>query len=159
MKLIVNGRNIELTDAIKAYVEEKTTKLEHHYDFIKEIIVFLSVDKNPSIHNNQHAEATVMVPGAVVRVEVSTDSLYASIDKLIDKIDRALRKHKTKLLHRAKSGRSQHGDTIRRTGLDEALAEERAVQQNPLDDEDEIEGVSLTYHEEEDESETSGTRV
>ncbi|MBY0402449.1 MAG: ribosome-associated translation inhibitor RaiA [Cyanobacteria bacterium] len=143
MRIIVNGRNIHLTDAIKAYVDEKFQRLDTHYDFIHEIHVFLSVEKNPSISNNQLAEATVHVHGAVVRVEESSDSLYASIDKLLDKVDRSLNKHKTKLLHRAKSGRSVGGESIRKVGFDEALEESEAVRVA----EEELEGVYYTYTE------------
>src|SRR4051812_11081368 len=103
MKLIVNGRNIELTEAIKAYVAEKVGRLDHHYDFIQEIHVFLSVEKNPRINNCHLAEATVVVSRAVLRVETSSEDLYASTDKLVDKVDRVLNRHKTKLLGRAKS--------------------------------------------------------
>jgi putative sigma-54 modulation protein len=142
LKVIVNGRNIDLTDAIKGQVHEKLERLEHHYDFIQEIHVFLSVDKNPRIKDNQHAEATVHVKGAVVRVEVKTDNLYASIDKLVDKIDRSLRKHKTKLLGRAKS--AKEGESIRKSGFEEAVAAES------LEEED-VEGVYLTFTDEEEE--------
>jgi putative sigma-54 modulation protein len=138
MKIIVNGRNIELTKAIKDYVTEKLSRLDHHFDFVQEVHVFLSVDKNPSIHDNQHAEATVHVPGAVIRVETSKDSLYASIDTLIDKINRSLRKHKTKLLQRVKHG--NHGESIRFPS--EPVAEE------PHLDEEDIDQVFLTYEEE-----------
>ena len=138
MKLIVNGRNIELTEAIKAYVAEKIGRLEHHYDFIQEIHVFLSVEKNPRISANQLAEATVVVNRAVLRVEVSSEDLYGSIDKLVDKVERVLTRHKTKLLGRAKSAK---GESIRKAGTEEAVAE--------LTEED-MEGVFLTYEDEEE---------
>ncbi len=140
MKLIVNGRNIELTDAIKAYVAEKVGRLEHHYDFIQEIIVFLSVEKNPRISANQLAEATVVVSRAVLRVEVSSIDLYGSIDKLVDKIERVLTRHKTKLLGRAKSAK---GESIRKTGAEEELAAEELTAED-------LEGVFLTYEDDEE---------
>lgn len=138
MKLIVNGRNIELTEAIKAYVAEKIGRLDHHYDFIQEIHVFLSVEKNPRISSNQLAEATVVVNRAVLRVEVSSEDLYGSIDKLVDKTERVLTRHKTKLLGRAKSAK---GESIRKTGVEEEVPE--------LTDE-EMEGVFLTYEDDEE---------
>ena len=145
MRIIVNGRNIHLTDAIKSHVTEKFERLDHHYDFIHEIHVFLSVEKNPSISNNQLAEATVHVNGAVVRVEESSDNLYASIDKLVDKVERSLNKHKTKLLHRAKSGRSSGGESIRKVGYEEGF-----IDRSPDETKDEeLEGVFFTYDDEE----------
>jgi len=145
MKLLANGRNIELTDAIKAYVSEKVGRLEQHYDFIQEIHVFLGVEKNPRISNNQLAEATVVVNRAVLRVEVSSTDLYASIDKLVDKIDRVLTRHKTKLLGRAKSAK---GESIRKAGSEE---EELPTELTA----EEMEGVFLTYEDEEESQITS----
>lgn len=144
MKLLANGRNIELTDAIKAYVNEKVGRLDQHYDFIQEIHVFLGVEKNPRVSNNQLAEATVVVNRAVLRVEVSSDNLYGSIDKLVDKIDRVLARHKTKLLGRAKSAK---GESIRKAGEEEELAGELTAE--------EMEGVFLTYEDEEETQITS----
>ena len=151
MKLIVNGRNIELTDAIKAYVAEKIGRLEHHYDFIQEIHVFLSVEKNPRINASQLAEATVVVNRAVLRVEVSSEDLYNSIDKLVDKVERVLSRHKTKLLGRAKSAK---GESIRKTGT-----EEEAEAVLGADEDDLLQGVFLTYEDsEETEATTEGYR-
>lgn len=143
MKLIVNGRNIELTDAIKQYAEEKVGRLEHHYDFIKEIHVFLGVEKNPRINANQQAEATVLVNRAVLRVETSTDDLYGSIDKLVDKVERVLTRHKTKLLGRSKSAK---GESIRHAGYEDEAVATAAEEFEEID----MEGVYLTYEDEEE---------
>ncbi len=145
MKMIVNGRNIELTDAIKAYVSEKLGRLEHHFDFIQEVHVFLSVDKNPRINNNHHAEATVVVNRAVLRVETASVDLYGSIDLLADKVDRVLNRHKTKLLGRAKSAK---GESIRKAGFEEAAAAE-------LTEAEDLEGVYFTFEDEEEAEITS----
>lgn len=144
MKMIVNGRNIELTDAIKDYVGEKVGRLEQHFDFIQEIHVFLSVDKNPRINNKHHAEATVVVNRAVLRVETASEDLYGSIDLLADKVDRVLNRHKTKLLGRAKSAK---GESIRKVGFEEAAAAEQV--------DEELEGVYFTYEEDEEAEITS----
>ncbi len=138
MKIIVNGKNLEVTDAIRDYVEEKINKLEHHFDFVNEVHVFLSVEKNPRIKESQRAEATIHVNGAIVRIEEASDSMYASIDLLEDKIDRSLKRHKTKLLKRSKSER---GQSIRRSNFEEAVAQEQA------DSDDEMEGVFITFEE------------
>jgi putative sigma-54 modulation protein len=131
MKIIVTSRNIELTDAIKGFVDDKMSRIGQHYDFVFEIHVFLSVEKNPSIHDSQIAEATVHVNGAVLRVEASSDSLYASIDKLHDKVERGLRKHKTKIFQRTKANH----ESIRHLGVDEGITDEAETDHDPdLDD-------------------------
>jgi ribosomal subunit interface protein len=120
MKLIISGRNLPLTDGLKAKITEKLEKIRVHYDFLKEINVFLSVEKNPRITDNQIVEATLHVNGATLRLETASEDLYASVDMIIDKIDRALRRYKTKLLGRNKSGRSSGGESMRHVGSLEA---------------------------------------
>jgi len=114
MQIVTNGRNIELTPAIKDYVQQKVSRLESHFDFILEVHIILEVEKNPRIAENQLAEATVHVTGAIIRVEAASDNLYASIDKLVDKIERSLRKNKTKLMHRVSA---KNHNTIRRESM------------------------------------------
>lgn len=97
MKLVIHGRNIEITDAIREHVEQKILKAVSHFKHLtNEVDVHLSVAKNPRIGANQAAEVTLFVDGAVVRAEESSESLYASIDLVADKISRQLRKFKEK---------------------------------------------------------------
>lgn len=104
MHIYVNGRNIEITDAIKAYVKEKFTKVVNHYDQIQGIEVVLSVIKNPSASGKHVAEVNCkMNTGNSVRCEEAADSMYESIDLLADKLDRQVRKYKDKSLGSDKS--------------------------------------------------------
>ncbi|NMF84879.1 MAG: ribosome-associated translation inhibitor RaiA [Leptolyngbya sp. LCM1.Bin17] len=97
MKLVIHGKNIEITDAIRDYVEQKILKAVSHFKHLtNEVDVHLSVARNPRITANQSAEVTLFVDGAVVRAEESSESLYASIDLVADKISRQLRKFKEK---------------------------------------------------------------
>jgi putative sigma-54 modulation protein len=138
MKIIVNGRNIELTDAIKAFVTDKFKRLEQHFDFIQEVHVFVGVEKNPRIQEKHHAEATIHVNGAVFRLEAASTDLYASIDLLVDKAHRSLDKHKTKLLHRNKAGRSAHGTSIRKIGAASEGSSEQVADERDEDDASEV---------------------
>lgn len=99
MHIHVNGRNIEITDAIKAYVKEKIGKVVNHYDQIQAIDVVLSVIKNPSASGKHVAEVSCKLnSGEVIRSEESADSMYESIDLLADKLDRQVKKFKEKSL-------------------------------------------------------------
>ena len=99
MRIIVNGRNVEITDAIKAYVKEKIGKVAHLYDQIQIVEVVLSVIKNPSVAQRHTAEATCkFASGSSVRVEEQEESMYASIDLLSDKLSRQVVKFKDKHL-------------------------------------------------------------
>ena len=89
MQLNITGHHIDITDSMRAYVEEKITKLERHFDHVTNVHVILTVEKN-----EQKAEATVHVSGNDIFADASNDDMYAAIDALIDKLDRQVIKHK-----------------------------------------------------------------
>lgn len=95
MKLVLQSRNIEITDAIRDYVNQKIEKAVSHFTNITtEVDVCLSVARNHRIAAPQVAEVTLYVNGAVIRAEEASEHLYASIDLVADKISRQLRKYK-----------------------------------------------------------------
>ena len=103
MHIYVNGRNIEITDAIKAYVKEKIGKVATHYDQIQGIDVVLSVIKNPAASGKHVAEVSCKMSTGVVRCEEAADSMYESIDLLADKLARQVQKFKDKSIGSDKS--------------------------------------------------------
>jgi putative sigma-54 modulation protein len=97
MKLVLQGKNIELTDAIREYVQQKIEKAVSHFEnFTTEIDVNLSVNHNPRAADRQVAEVTIYANGTVIRAQESAEKIYASIDLVADKITRKLRKYKEK---------------------------------------------------------------
>ena len=104
MHIHVNGRNIEITDAIKAYVKEKAGKVAAHYEQIDAIDAILSVIKNPSVNDSHIAEINCKIGGETIRVEEQAESMYASIDLVCDKLERQVKKHKEKGLSKSKGG-------------------------------------------------------
>lgn len=95
MKLVIQGKNIDITDAIRTYVEEKIDKAVNHFqNLTTEVDVHLSVARNPRINPKQTAEVTIYANGTVIRAEESSEDLYASIDLVADKIARKMRKYK-----------------------------------------------------------------
>lgn len=99
MKLLIQGNNIEVTDAIRNHVEEKLEKAVKHFTSLtSKVDVHLTVDRNPRITNKHKAEVTVYANGTIIRAQVSSENLYASIDLVADKIARQLRKYKEKNL-------------------------------------------------------------
>jgi len=91
MQLSISGHHVDVTDALKAYVEDKLQKLERHYDHITTAHVILTVEKL-----RQKAEATIHISGAELFADADCDDMYAAIDKLTDKLDRQILKHKEK---------------------------------------------------------------
>jgi putative sigma-54 modulation protein len=96
MQVTVTGRNIELTPALKTYLLDKLERSQKHFDADLAITALLSVAKNPSVAESQTAEVTVKLNGSMIRGEESSANMYASIDLVADKIERQLRKYKTR---------------------------------------------------------------
>ncbi len=96
MQLNITGHHIDLTDSLKDYVSTKLQKLERHIDSISNVQVTLSVLKQRQI-----AEATLHISGADIHGTAEHEDMYASIDMLVDKLDRQILKHKEKKVDRA----------------------------------------------------------
>ena len=100
MKVVIEGKNIELTKALKEYVTEKISRLENHYDHIikgHEVKIKLSVAKNPRITHNNITEVTIFLDGKIIRSEQASEDMYASIDLVVDKLGRQIEKYKSKV--------------------------------------------------------------
>lgn len=101
MKLLIQGNNIEVTDAIHNYVKQKLEKaVRHFHNLTTKVDVHLSVANHSCASDNHQAEVTVYANGTVIRAQESSANLYASIDMVADKIARQLRKYKEKQLHK-----------------------------------------------------------
>ena len=95
MQINITGHHVDLTDAIRDYVNSKFDKLERHFDHITNVQVTLTVQGQI-----QEAEATVKISGGELFAKSSDDNMYAAIDSLIDKLDRQIIKHKEKMQSR-----------------------------------------------------------
>lgn len=103
MRITVKGRNIEITDSIREYAEEKVGKVMNHYDQIQSIDVVLNVIKNPSVAKNHTAEVICKFLSGSVTAEESAETMYASIDLVADKINRQVKKFKEKQISSSKT--------------------------------------------------------
>ncbi|CAA0083358.1 Ribosome hibernation promoting factor [Zhongshania aliphaticivorans] len=95
MQITVSGHHVDVTPALRDYVNNKLSKLQRHFDNITNTDVTLTVEKLV-----QKAEATVHVAGADLFATCESEDMYAAIDSLTDKLDRQLIKHKEKSLGR-----------------------------------------------------------
>lgn len=109
MHVTVTGRNIELTPALKDYLVDKLQRSQKHFDHALNVTALLSVAKNPSVAESQTAEITIKLNGSIIRGEESTENMYASIDLVADKIERQLRKYKTRYFHKGNKARERNG--------------------------------------------------
>ena len=93
MKINITGKNIEMTDGLKAAVEEKIGKLDKYFAPDTIAKVTLSVEKE-----RQKIEVTIPVKGNIIRSEQVSDDMYVSIDLVQEVIERQLKKYKNKLI-------------------------------------------------------------
>lgn len=94
MKYNIRGQRMEVTDALREYVAKKLGRLERYFEATPESDVQVTL----SVTKGQHTvEVTIPLPGVVLRAEEKRDDMYASIDFVVDKLERQIRKHKTKL--------------------------------------------------------------
>ena len=109
MKLLIHGRNLDVSQAISDYTREKLGRCIAKFGgFISEADVRLSVAKNPSVHE-QTAEVTIHANGVVIRAEERSENLYASIDLVADKLSRQLRRYKERSKDHHRTGGQRHG--------------------------------------------------
>jgi len=92
MQVNLSGHHIEITSALKDYLNGKLTRLERHFESVTSINCTLTVEKL-----RHKAEAKVNVTGGTLYADAVEDDMYAAIDGLIDKLDRQIVKHKEKL--------------------------------------------------------------
>lgn len=92
MQINITGHHVDLTPALRAYVTEKMQKLARHFDQLNSIHVILNIEKL-----QQQAEATVNAGRRTLFATHSAADMYASIDGLVDKLDRQVRRHKERI--------------------------------------------------------------
>lgn len=95
MKVQVRGRNIDVTDALKDYVVKRVSKLEKYLDSFGDAQVTLTVEKD-----SHKVEVTVPVNGMILRGEEATGDMYASVDLVLEKLEKQIEKYKGRLMRR-----------------------------------------------------------
>ena len=101
MKITISGKNIDVTEGLKAAVNEKLGKLEKYFTPDTNVIVTLSVEKE-----RQKIEVTIPVKGNIIRSEQVSSDMYVSIDLVEEIIERQIRRYKTRLMNQKYDGTS-----------------------------------------------------
>ncbi len=101
MKIVISGKNIDVTTGLRSAIENKLGKLEKYFTADTEVIVTLSVEKE-----RQKIEVTIPVKGSIIRSEQTSNDMYVSIDLVEEIIERQLKKYKNKLIAQHQSGGS-----------------------------------------------------
>jgi putative sigma-54 modulation protein len=96
MNLTISGHHLEVTPAIREYVQNKLERVLRHFDQVIDIAVILTVDNLTEKEKRQKAEINLRLAGKTVYVESCSQDLYAAVDLLVDKLDRQVMKYKSK---------------------------------------------------------------
>ncbi len=114
MKYVIIGKNIDVTEGLKAAVEEKIGKLERYFTPETEVHVTLSVEKD-----RHKIEVTIPVKGSIIRSEQVSNDMYVSIDLVEEIIERQLKKYKTKIVDREQNSGSFKQDFLEKDFQDD----------------------------------------
>jgi putative sigma-54 modulation protein len=142
MNIIINGRQLEITPALKNYAEEKIGKFEKYVSNISEAVVTLSVEKY-----RHKAEVLLKVNGVLIQAEGVTGEVYSALDEVVEKLEKQVKKYKEKLKSYKKgekraaeitsTGIVERGNIIKHKRFDiKPMSSEEAVDQMELLDKD-----------------------
>jgi putative sigma-54 modulation protein len=95
MNLTISGHHLEVTPAIREYVQSKLERITRHFDQVIDSHVILAIDNLTQKEKRQKAEINLRVSGKTVHVESAAQDVYAAIDMLMDRLDRQVEKYKT----------------------------------------------------------------
>ena len=101
MKFTILGRNMEVTDGLREYIEKKFSKLDHYFASSTEVNVTLSKQRG-----EEKVEVTIPLRGTTIHAEESTGDMYQTIDALKDVVERQLRRNRKKIIDRKQSKQS-----------------------------------------------------
>ncbi len=107
MRISITGKNIEISDYLRDLVDKKVGKLERYFPKDTEVQVTMAVERNRHI-----VEVTIPYDGGIIRGEEVTGDMYASIDNVLDKLEKQIIKHRTKLEKGLKSGAFKYDEPL-----------------------------------------------
>ena len=149
LRLQVKGKNLDVTDSIRSYAEQKLKKLDKQLNDATEVELELRVEKNPSISANQIAEATVWTKGPTLRAREASEDMRASIDQLTEKLVRQVRHYRDK---RSRRGSRNHAPVdegvtpLQDDQLDQQIVKTKQFPDKPMSPEEAVLQLELIGH-------------
>ncbi len=107
MEVTVRGRNVEITDRLRAVTQEKIGRLSRHHDGWEHAEVHFSEERNPRISAKEVCEATLRGHGRIIRAKAASADSLASLDRVVDKLEHQIDKLKSRLISRTHPKRHQ----------------------------------------------------
>jgi len=103
MRVHLSGHHVDVTPALRGYVEKKLSRVTRRFDHLIDVHCILTVEKL-----RHKAESTVFVRGSTIYADAVEGDMYAAIDALVDKLDRRVRKHKERVRDHRAPGVQKH---------------------------------------------------
>jgi putative sigma-54 modulation protein len=150
MQLIVQGKNIEITDRLREYVEKKVDRLDRYLSTITEARMELSTERTRSAEDRQVAQLTVRSKGMILRSEERTGDVFTSVDMVVDKMKRQIDRYKSKQRRRF---RGAQAEVLPESALEEEeeisvgeIVRTKRFRVSPMDPEEAVEQMELLGH-------------
>jgi putative sigma-54 modulation protein len=138
MNIIVNGRHLEITPALRSYAEEKIGRFDKYISSITEAIVTLSVEKY-----RHKAEVLLKANGVMIQAESVTGEVYSSIDEVVEKLEKQIVKHKEKI-HSYRKGEKKAGATVPAGASEKGrIIKHKRFDMKPMDPEEAVNQMDL----------------
>lgn len=148
MKINIHGQKLEVTEAIKNYIEEKIGRLEKYFENPESLTANVVIKMRG---RDQVVEVTIPAPKIILRGEESNKDLYASIDLVSDKIERQIRKNKTRMNSKKNKKNIDHFIADFKVGKDEEentkIVKRKKIEKKPMSEEEAILQMELLGHE------------
>ncbi len=148
MQLIIKGKNLEVGEPLKKYVQKKIGKLNHYLPTIDEIRVELSVEKVKSNQDRQVVQVTMRSNNTILRVEERSADMLAAIDAVRDKLQRQITRYKEKMVRTRERARIAAAElsALPSEGMPPRIVRTKRFGVTPMDEEEAIEQMELLGH-------------
>ena len=146
MEIIINGDKLKITDAMKKYIEEKLEKLNKYLENSENVRASIMVKVK---NHEQRVEITIPLKAYILRSEEAKEDFYAAVDKTIDKLERQIRKNKTRIM--SKQSKSNRDFDIAAFAEDDSddekkILKRKKVEVKPMNEEEAILQMELLGH-------------
>ena len=144
MRIDIRGDKVKITEAIKSQIEEKLGKLDQYFENPEELKAYVVVRVR---NKEQIIEVTIPTPKFTLRAETSEEDLYTAIDLTIDKLERQIRKNKTKMRRKFKDVlQYEMMMDITEDEEESSIVKRKAIELRPMDEEEAILQMELVDH-------------
>lgn len=148
MQLLITGKNVEVTDWLRAYIEKKIGKLDRYLPTIIEARVELLVQETKSAKDRQRVQVTVRDNGTLLRAEEKSADMFASIDAVLDKMYRQIARYKERRQDRRTAGETPPVESIAPEDLVRLpeIVRVKRFRVTPMSPEEAVEQMELLGH-------------